>query len=140
MSTPSNRPEPLPAIPLLARSMLGTSVVVLAIGAFLHAKRAFGDGPEALSWVAAGWAVAATVLAVVVRGQGLVAPPACHPPLSPADATRRERKTLVFFAILESGVVLAGVALMASRPWSPFPAALLPLATMVLNLPSRGAV
>ena len=133
-------PNPVTAIPILARSMLGTSVVVLAIGAFLHARQAFGGGPEALSWVAAGWAVAATVLAVVVRDQGLVAPTAGHPPPSPADAARRDRKTLLFFAILESGVVLAAVALIVSRPWSPFAAALLPLATMVLNLPSREAV
>src|SRR3990172_8611920 len=133
-------PNPVTAIPILARSMLGTSVVVLAIGAFLHARQAFGGGPEALSWVAAGWGVPPPVLGVGVRGRGLVAPPAGPPPPSPADAARRDRKTLLFFAILESEVVLAAVALIVSRPWSPFAAALLPLATMVLNLPSREAV
>ncbi len=57
-----------------------------------------------VSWVAVAWALAAPLVAVAVRGQGLVAPP---PPsrVSPQDAAAQARRSIVFFAVLESGAI-----------------------------------
>jgi len=133
--TPS--PDPAAALAVVPRALVGSSLALLVLGAVLNGTGRAADGPEAVSWVATAWAIAAPLVAVFLRGQGLAPPPpGTGGPDEPVSA--RLRRTLVFFAVLESGVVLAAVALLVSRPQWPLLAAMLPLATMILNLP-RGA-
>jgi hypothetical protein len=122
---------------LVARALVGSSVAVLAMGSILNRQGQTAGGPEALSWVAVGWALLAPVVAVAVRGHGLVAPG--DDVRAPEEAAARARSTLVFFAVLESAAVLAGIAAIVSRPWWPLAAGAVPLAVMLLNLPPRRA-
>jgi len=131
-------PDPLEALRVVPRALLGTSLALLVVATVFNSTGRSAAFPEVLSTVASAWAIVATVVAVATRGQGLVAPP---PPAAEGGegAAARLRRTLVFFAILESGVAAAGVALILCRPQWPLAAALLPLATMALNLPRRVA-
>jgi len=88
--------------------------------------------------MAVALAVAAPLVATLVRGSGLVAPPPDRD-ASPAELVARLQKTIVFFGLLESAVIFCAVALIASPPTWPLLAALLPLVVMALNLPSRSA-
>jgi hypothetical protein len=119
----------------VARSLLATSALVLGVGAFLHARGSIASVPEVVTWLGSAWPIAATLLAVVLRGEGLVAPP--PGPAPSLDAARQVRTALVFFAILEAGVLGAALALIVGPSWLPLATALLPLAAMALNLPSR---
>ena len=135
MTAPPDLDRTLPA---LARSLLGSSALVLALGAFLNQQGETTSAPDLVSWIACTYVPAAVLGAVLFRGQGLVALP------PDADAPARERaafltKTLVFFAILESAVLLCALALIVSRPLAPFAAALVPFAVMALNLPPRSS-
>jgi hypothetical protein len=134
--SPSAARGPEAAAALVPRALLGSSAAVLVLGALLNTQGQTAGGPVAFSWVAAAWALVAPLVAVAVRGQGLVAPP---PPsrVSPQDAAAQARRSIVFFALLESGAVLAGVAAMVSPPWWPLAAGLVPAAVMALNLPPR---
>jgi hypothetical protein len=111
-------------------------VAILVLGALLNTQGQTAGGPVVVSWVAVAWALVAPLVAVAVRGLGLVAPP---PPsrVSPEDAAAQARRSIVFFAVLESGAVLAGVAAMVSPPWWPLAAGLVPVGVMALNLPPR---
>jgi len=131
-------PDPLEALRVVPRALLGTSLALLVVATVFNSTGRSAAFPEALSTAAVAWAVVATVVAVATRGQGLVAP---SPPSaeSTEEAATRLRRTLVFFAILESGVAVPAVALILCRPQWPLAAALLPLATMALNLPRRAA-
>jgi hypothetical protein len=129
------RPDTAAAV--VPRALLGTSVVILVLGALLNSQGRTAGGPEVLSWVAVAWALGAPLVAVAVRGQGLVAPPP-GPATSPGESAARARPTIVFFALLESAAVLAGVASIVSPPWWPLPFGLLPVGVMALNLPPRG--
>ena len=129
------RPTPPPSPAILARALVGSSVAVLALGLILNRQGQTAGGPEALSWMAVGWALVAPVVAVAVRGRGLVAPG--DGPRTPEEAAAQVRSSLVFFAVLESAAVLAGIAAIVSRPWWPLAAAVVPLAVMLLNLPPR---
>ena len=102
--SPSTTPDPQKAAALVPRALLGTSVAVLVVGAFLNSQGQAAGGPEALSWAAVAWA----------------------------------RRTVLFFAVLESAAVLAGIAAIVSPPAWPLAAGLVPVAVMVLNLPPRG--
>jgi hypothetical protein len=114
---------------------VGSSVAVLVMGLILNSQGQTAAGPEVLSWVAVGWALVAPVVAVALRGRGLVEPGDEVP--APEEAAERDRRSLLFFAVLESAAVLGGIAAIVSRPWWPLAAALVPLAVMVLNLPPR---
>ena len=135
--SPSATRGPGTAAAIVPRALLGSSVAVLVLGALLNTQGQTAGGPVVVSWVAVAWALAAPLVAVAVRGQGLVAPP---PPsrLSPEDAAAQARRSIVFFAVLESGAMLAGVAAMVSPPGWPLAAGLVPVALMALNLPSPG--
>ena len=109
------RPAPPRPQAIVARALVGSSVAVLVMGLILNSQGQTAGGPEALSWVAVAWALLAPLVAVALRG----------------------RDSLVFFAVLESAAVLAGIAAIVSRPWWPLAAALVPLAVMLLNLPPR---
>jgi hypothetical protein len=124
-----------PPVAIIPRALLGSSLAILAVAGILNAQGQTAGGPEALSWLAVGWAALAPLAAVSVRGEGLVAPPT-RPGASPEQATALARGTIVFHALLESAVVLAAVAAMVSPPWWPLAAAALPVAVMALNLPS----
>jgi hypothetical protein len=128
--------DPQSALALLPRALFGSSVAVLAVGLVLNSQGQTARGPEALSWLAAGWAVVSVVVAVLVRGQGLVA---SLEERSGAGSSAREalRRGLVFFGILEGACIFAGIAAIVSPPWWPLGAALVPLAVMALNLPPR---
>jgi len=129
-------PDPQSALVTVPRALLGSSAAILAVAAFVNTKGNTGAGAEVVSWMAVGWAALAPLVATIVRGQGLVAPPPAAG--EPAEAvTARLQKTIVFFGVLESAVILAAVALIASPPSWPLAAALFPLAVMALNLPSR---
>jgi hypothetical protein len=128
-------PEPGKAAAVVPRALLGTSVAVLVVGALLNTRGQTAGGPEALSWAAVAWALVAPLVAVVLRGQGLVAAP--ERDLPPGEAAARARRTIVFFAVLESAAVLAGVAAIVSPPAWPLAAGLVPVAVMAINLPSR---
>jgi hypothetical protein len=128
-------PDPEKAAALVPRALLGTSVAVLVVGVLLNSQGRTAGAPSLFSWVAVAWAVVAPLVAVALRGQGLVAPPRAS--AATADETAAHaRRTILFFALLESAAVLCGVAAIVSPPWWPLPAALFPLAVMVLNLPS----
>lgn len=129
-------PDPRSALVTVPRALLGSSAVILAVAAALHLQGQGGSGPEVVSWMAVAWAALAPLLATIVRGQGLVAPPPGRdePPL---ELTARLQKTIVFFGVLESAVIFAAVALIVSPPDWPLAAALFPLAVMAFNLPSR---
>jgi hypothetical protein len=127
--------SPADAAAVVPRALLGTSVAVLVVGALLNTRGQTAGGPEALSWVAVAWALAAPLVAIAVRGQGLVAAPERDRP--PAEAAARARRTVLFFAVLESAAVLAGVAAIVSPPAWPLAAGLVPVAVMAVNLPSR---
>jgi hypothetical protein len=129
--------DPQKAAALVPRALLGTSIAVLAVGTALNSQGQTARGPEALSWLAAGWALVAPVAAVALRGQGLVAP-APEAGLAPGDAAARARRTVLFFAILESAAVFAGIAAIVSPPAWPLAVGLVPVAVMALNLPPRG--
>jgi hypothetical protein len=131
-------PDPQSALYLVPRALLGSSVAILVLAALVNAQGQGGDGPEIVSWMAVGLAVAAPLLATLVRGRGLVAPQAPSGE-GGAELQTRLQKTVVFFGLLESSVVFCAVALLACRPGWPFAAAVLPLAVMVLNLPPRAA-
>lgn len=133
----SPTPDPRKAAAVVPRALLGTSLAVLAVGTVLNSQGQTTGGPEALSWLAAGWALVAPLVAVAVRGQGLVAPPP-EAGLTPGEAAARARGTILFFAILESAAVLAGIAAIVSPPAWPLAAGLVPVAVMALNLPPRG--
>ncbi len=128
--------DPLSALVMVPRALLGSSAAILAVAAVVSSQGQSGSGPEIVSWMAVGWAAAAPLLASVVRGQGLVAA-APSQGESPAELAVRLQKTIVFFGVLESAVIFAAVALIVSPPIWPLAAALLPLAVMTLNLPSR---
>jgi hypothetical protein len=128
-------PDPEAAAALVPRALFGSSVAVLVLGGLLNVQGQTALGPEAISWGAAGWALVAPVVAVLVRGRGLVLPR--EEPRSGEEAIARARSGLVFFAILESAAVLAGIAAIVSPPWWPLAAAIVPLAVMAMNLPPR---
>jgi hypothetical protein len=130
-------PDPRAALVSVPRVLLGSSVAILAIGAFVH-SRGVEASPELeiVAWMALGWAALAPIVAVVVRGQGLVAPSPVAGETRDALLSRLQR-TIVFFGVLESAVVLAAAALVVSTPAWPLGAALLPLAVMAINLPQR---
>jgi hypothetical protein len=123
---------------MVPRALLGSSAAILVVAAVLNSQGQTGSGPEVVSWMAVGWAALSPILATLVRGLGLVAPPP-SPGEAPADVVARLQKTIVFFGVLESAVVFAAVALIVSPPSWPLAAALLPLAVMALNLPPRPA-
>lgn len=130
--------DPEAALVLVPRALLGSSAVILVVAALVNWQGSHGAGPEVVSWMALGVAALAPLLATVVRGQGLVAPP--PGPGQPArDPALRLQKTVVFFGVLESAVIFCALAALVSAPWWPLVAALLPLAVMALNLPSRPA-
>jgi hypothetical protein len=129
-------PDPRTALATVPRALLGTSAVALVVAALVNRQGLAGSGPETLSWMAVGWAAFAPLVATLVRGQGLVAP-AADPGESPAELAVRLQKTIVFFGVLESAVILAAVALIVSPPAWPLAAGLFPLAVMALNLPAR---
>jgi len=129
-------PDPQSALVMVPRALLGTSAAILVVAAVLNSQGQSGSGPEVVSWMAVGWAALSPILATLVRGQGLVAPPPSQGE-APVDVTARLQKTIVFFGVLESAVVFAAVALIVSPPSWPLAAALVPLAVMALNLPSR---
>jgi len=130
--------DPTEALGVVPRALLGTSLALLVVAAVFNATGRSAGVPAIVSIAAAAWAVVATVVAVATRGQGLVAPPP-SPSESRQETGARLRRTLVFFAILESGVILPAVALILCRPPWPLAAAAVPLAAMVLNLPRRAA-
>ncbi len=132
----SGPPDPQSALVMVPRALLGSSAVILLVAALLNSQGKGGSGSDVVSWMAVAAAALAPLLATLVRGQGLMAPPPSQAETS-ADAAARLQKTIVFFGVLESAVIFAAVALIASPPVWPLPAALLPLAVMVLNLPSR---
>jgi hypothetical protein len=133
-------PDPRVALVIVPRALLGTSVAILAVAAYVNARvRPPGSGElVVISWMAVGWAALAPIVATIVRGQGLVPAPAVQPE-SDAELTRRLQKTIVFFGVLESAVAFAAAALIAAPPNWPLFAALFPIAVMALNLPSRPA-
>lgn len=133
----SPTPDPQKAAAVVPRALFGTSVAVLAVGTVLNSQGQALGGPEALSWVAVAWALVVPLAAVALRGQGLVAPPP-EARLAPGEAAARARRTVVFFAVLESAAVLAGIAAIVSAPPWPLAAGLVPVAVMALNLPPRG--
>jgi hypothetical protein len=137
MSRPASR-GPEGGAALVPRALLGSSIAVLVLGALLNAQGQTAGGPAALSWVAVAWALAAPLVAVAIRGQGLVAP-SPSPGGAAEDAAARARRSIVFFALLESAAMLTGVAAIVSPPWWPLPAGLVPVTVMALNLPSRDA-
>ena len=130
--TRATPPDPMG---LVARALVGSSVAVLVMGLILNRQGQTAGGPEALSWVAVGWALLAPLVAVAVRGRGLVEPGDAA--RAPEERAQRDRDSLVFFAILESAAVLGGIAAIVSRPWWPLAAGVVPLAVMLLNLPPR---
>ena len=133
----SGRPDPRAALVSVPRALFGSSVVILAVAAVVHSRGPLGSGElEVVSWMAVAWAGVAPILATLVRGQGLVAPPP-GPGETNAALVVRLQKTIVFFGVLESAVVLAAAALVVSAPFWPLAAALLPLGVMALNLPPR---
>ena len=134
----SGAPDPRAALVRVPRALLGTSVVVLAVAAVVNhgAARAGTPDLEAVSWIAVAWSALAPIVATVVRGQGLVAPPPSQDE-TPSQVVVRLQKTIVFFGVLDSGVVFAAAALIVSPLLWPLAAALFPLAVMALNLPSR---
>jgi len=131
-------PDPQSALVMVPRALLGTSAAILVVAAVLNSQGQSGSGPEVVSWMAVGWAALSPILATLVRGQGLVARPPSQGE-APVDVTARLQKTIVFFGVLESAVIFAAVALIASPPSWPLAAALVPLTVMALNLPSRQA-
>lgn len=130
--------DPRSALVMVPRALLGSSAAILVVAAVLNSQGQSGSGPEVVSWMAVGWAALSPILATLVRGQGLVAPPP-NQGEAPEDVVARLQKTIVFFGVLESAVIFAAVALIVSPPSWPLAAALLPLAVMALNLPSRPA-
>ena len=128
-------PDPEAAAALVPRALLGSSVAVLVLGGILNSQGQTAGGPEAISWAAAAWALLAPVVAVLVRGRGLVLPR--EEAETAEEAMARARSGLVFFGILESAAVLAGIAAIVSPPWWPLAAAVVPLAVMAMNLPPR---
>jgi len=130
-------PDPEAVLHLVPRALLGTSLALLVLGAVLNGAGQGANGPEIVSWVATGWTLVSPLLAVAMRGQGLVSAPPSLAGTSAEQVAARLRIALVFFAVLESGVVVAAVALIVSRPQWPLAAALFPLAVMILNLPRR---
>lgn len=128
--------DPQSSLVMVPRALLGSSAAILAVAAVVNSQGQGGSGPEVVSWMAVAWAAAAPLLAVFVRGEGLVAAP--PPQGAPSvDVVARLQKTIVFFGVLESAVIFAAVALIVSPPAWPLAAAVLPLAVMALNLPSR---
>lgn len=129
----SNAPaDPGQALPLLARTLVGSSAMIVAVGAALQWQLK-PQGPEALSWGAIALALLLPVVATLVRGEGLVAAQRRE------DAeTQRARfgRRLVFFAINEGACVICAVAMMIAPSLLPAAAALFPLAVMAMNLPS----
>lgn len=134
--TRATPPDPGASLSLVPRALLSSSVAILAVAAILNSQGRTAGGPEALSWLAVGWALLAPLVAVAARGRGLVEP-AGHGAPRPEEAGPRLRRTIVFFALLESAALLAGVAAMVSPPGWPLAAALVPVGVMVLNLPPR---
>jgi len=132
-------PDPQSALVVVPRALLGSSVAILLVAALLHSQGLHASGPEVVSWMAVGLAVVAPLVATIVRGSGLVAPQPPSRDEAAADLFARLQKTIVFFGLLESAVIFCAVALLASPPGWPLLAALLPLAVMALNLPSRPA-
>ena len=133
-------PDPQVALVRVPRVLLGSSVAVLAVAAYVNAQKLSVGSSDlvVISWMAVAWAALAPVVATIVRGQGLVPVPPSQPE-SAADLTVRLQKTIVFFGVLESAVAFAAAALIASPANWPLFAALFPLAVMALNLPKRPA-
>jgi hypothetical protein len=129
-------PNPQSALIMVPRALFGTSATILVVAAVLNSRGHSGSGTEIVSWMAVAWAAAAPLLASLMRGQGLVAAPQGQGE-TPAELAARLQKTIVFFGVLESAVIFAAVALIVSPPSWPLAAALVPLAVMALNLPSR---
>ncbi len=127
--------DPQSSLVMVPRALFGSSAAILVVAAVVNSQGQGGSGPEAVSWMAVAWAVAAPLLAALVRGEGLVAAPPTRAPS--VDVVVRLQKTIVFFGVLESAVVFAAVALIVSPPAWPLLAAVFPLAVMALNLPSR---
>lgn len=130
--------DPQSALVMVPRALLGSSAAILVVAAVLNSQGQSGSGPDVVSWMAVGWAALSPILATLVRGQGLVAP-LPSPGEAPEDVVARLQKTIVFFGVLESAAIFAAVAVMVSPSSWPLAAALLPLAVMALNLPSRPA-
>ncbi len=133
-------PDPRAALVIVPRTLLGSSVAILAVAAYVNSQvRPFGSSDlTVISWMAVGWAALAPVVATLVRGQGLVPVPPSQQE-NDAELTARLQKTIVFFGVLESAVAFAAAALIAAPPIWPLIAALFPIGVMALNLPSRPA-
>jgi len=135
----SGPPDPKAALVRVPRALLGSSAAILVVAAIVNARARPGSAElEVVSWMALAWAALAPVVAIVVRRQGLVAPPPGAGETE-ADLATRLQKTIVFFGVLESAVVFAAAALIVSAPAWPFAAAILPLGVMAFNLPPRAA-
>lgn len=129
---PQGPVDPNQALPMLARTLVGSSAMIVAIGVALSWQLQ-PKGPEAVTWGAIALALLLPIVATLVRGEGLVAGSRRED-----EATRRARfgRRLVFFAVNETACVLCGVAMMISPSLMPAAAALFPLAVMAINLPS----
>jgi hypothetical protein len=135
----SRPPDPQAALVRVPRALLGSSAAILVVAAIVNSRGRPGSGElEVTSSMAVAWAALAPVVATIVRKQGLVAPPPAPGETDP-EILARLQKTIVFFGVLESAVVLAAAALIVSAPPWPFAAALFPLGVMAFNLPSRPA-
>ena len=133
-------PDPRAALVRVPRALLGSSVAILAVAAYVNAQeRSFSSSDlVVISWMAVAWAALAPVVATMVRGQGLV-PASPSQAESAAELTLRLQRTIVFFGVLESAVAFAAAALVAAPPSWPLFASLFPLAVMALNLPKHPA-
>ena len=129
-------PDPKAALVTLPRALLGSERgdPGRGGGAPLAGPERGGTRDRVLDGGGSGRS--APLLATLVRGQGLVAPPPSEAESS-AETAARLQKTIVFFGVLESAVIFAAVALIVSPPVWPLPASLFPLAVMAFNLPSR---
>lgn len=118
--------------PLIGLILFSTSALLLGVAWFVR-PHLEPQGPRLLSLVACGWALLSPLAAVLVRGEGLIAPP--RPAAEGASPGRR----IAFFAVLESAVVLCAAALLVGRLEWPLLAAALPLALMLVNVPRPGS-
>lgn len=129
---PQGPVDPGQVLPMLARTLVGSSAMIVALGVVLSWQLK-PQGPEAVTWGAVALALLLPIVATLLRGEGLVAGSRRE---DAATTRARFGRRLVFFAVNEAACIVCGVAMMIAPSLVPAGAALFPLAVMAINLPS----
>lgn len=105
-------------------SLLASMLAFLVLAILLRPRLGQAEGLAPLTWMAISWCVLSTITAGLLQAIA-----------AEADPAKARGLRVASFAVLESGVFLAGVAHLVSRPDYGIYAAAIPIAAMLALFP-----